>query len=313
MTDNAIKLIFRSYKLPHSTDQPWAQKCVTLEKSILDLEKKLQEISTIVIEKKEKRSNTKKLLTVAVVSAITIVTAFGVYSDFYELVGQQYRVENPDNFNSRRLIQNLKGDIMNTWLSWRLVEGEVLYVNIVNADKFSEEKIDVIKQALLSEEEIDIDNSLTHKGTKGTTSQYFLGWQGALIKASEETTEVYIPVKFEIIESNQDEGDIRIELLEEENADGFSGQTLVIADDGVNQILKSKITIFDVDELTPEQLNSITRHEVGHALGLGHSTAPEDLMYPMIETGFPYISECNIRAIVSLYEEGKPSEFICEK
>ena len=52
-------------------------------------------------------------------------------------------------------------------------------------------------------------------------------------------------------------------------------------------------------------------HEFGHALGLAHSTAPEDLMYPTIETNFPYISECDIDAMKALYDGGNTSEVIC--
>jgi len=43
-----------------------------------------------------------------------------------------------------------------------------------------------------------------------------------------------------------------------------------------------------------------------------HSTAPEDLMYPTIETNFPYISDCDIDAMEKLYDGGNTSEVICE-
>ena len=61
-----------------------------------------------------------------------------------------------------------------------------------------------------------------------------------------------------------------------------------------------------------EALETIVRHELGHALGLAHSTAPEDLMYPTIETNFPYISECDVDAIERLYDGANTSEVICE-
>lgn len=94
--------------------------------------------------------------------------------------------------------------------------------------------------------------------------------------------------------------------------DGYSGFTKSIADESQNQILKSEITIYEVDKLSNAQFEAILRHELGHALGLAYSTAPEDLMHPTIETEFPYISGCNIDAIVSLYDGGKKSEVICE-
>ncbi len=46
---------------------------------------------------------------------------------------------------------------------------------------------------------------------------------------------------------------------------------------------------------------------------MAHSSAPEDLMHPTIETDYPYISQCDISALKSLYNGGKKSEVVCEK
>ncbi|MBI1662848.1 MAG: matrixin family metalloprotease [Nitrosopumilus sp.] len=73
-----------------------------------------------------------------------------------------------------------------------------------------------------------------------------------------------------------------------------------------------RITIFAVDTLSLTALETVARHEMGHALGLAHSTAPEDLMFPTIETNFPYISDCDIDAIEALYDGGNTSEVVCE-
>ena len=140
-----------------------------------------------------------------------------------------------------------------------------------------------------------------------------MGWSGALTKASENPSELYIPNKFEVIESSRGEGDITIHLTNTRNGDGNSGFTNSIADDSQNQILKSDITIYEVDKLSNAQFETILRHEFGHALGLAHSTAPEDLMYPIMETEYPYISDCDIDAIVLLYDNGKSSQVVCEK
>ena len=266
------------------------------------------------MEKTEKHLATKKYYRAIIVSAIAVSIIFGVYSYlFAELAGQQYRIDNPGNFRSGYVIQNLKGDTVDTWLSWRLVKGDVLHVNIVNADKYPEEKVNAVKDALLSGTEIEIDDSLVGKGERGSTSHYYLGWQGALAKSSETLTQLHIPISFEVIESDQGEGDITIKLVDEKNADGFTGQTVSIADDSLNQILKSKVTIFDVDALTPEQLNAIVRHELGHVFGLAHSSDVADLMHSVIKTSYPYISECDVDAITELYDGSKSSKVVCEK
>ncbi len=206
---------------------------------------------------------------------------------------------------SRYHIENLRGDTIDTWKSWFLVEDVALTVSIVNSELVSQEKINAIKDSILSEESIEIDDSLQHKGPAGSTSVYYMGWKGALEQASKHNT------KFNIIESSKGVPDITIQLTNLRDTNGVSGYTKSITDG--SQILKTSITIYGVDSLTSENLATITRHEFGHALGLAHSTAPEDLMAPTINTSYPYISECDVDAVVSLYDNKKSSQVICEK
>jgi hypothetical protein len=261
----------------------------------------------------EKHKAIKNYYKVIIFSAIAIAVVSGVYTYFFaELAGQQYRVEDIGMRTTGYTIQNLRGDTIDTWLAWRIVESDVIRVNLLNGAKYEKEKIDAIKNALLSEEVIDIDNSLLHKGLQGTTSKHFLGWAGALKKAAETDTQLTIPTRIEFIESAGGEGDITIELVDAIHPDGFSGWTNSIADESQNQILKSRITIYDSKKLTPQQMEAIVRHELGHAFGLAHATAPEDLMFTSIQTQFPYISECDVDAIKTLYDGSKKSQVICE-
>ena len=55
------------------------------------------------------------------------------------------------------------------------------------------------------------------------------------------------------------------------------------------------------------------RHEMGHALGLAHTTATEDLMHAVIQTPYPYISDCDMDAVKALYNGNKKSEVVCSK
>ena len=121
-----------------------------------------------------------------------------------------------------------------------------------------------------------------------------------------------IPKNFEILtDSDRGEGDITITLTNLEDSDGISGLTKNIVTG--EQILKSEITIYDTGNLSDNQLLSTVRHEFGHAMGLAHSTAKEDLMFPTIQTAFPYISDCTLGAISHLYDGNQQSQYTCEK
>ena len=192
---------------------------------------------------------------------------------------------------------------MYTWKHWDLVQGQTLYVNIVNSDKFPSEKIDIIKDTILSK------NSFVEY-TSGVSQQYYTGWMGALEKIDEKQILYNLLVNIEIVDSDES-GDIIIHLSSLKDEDGINGFTKLTVED--ENILRSHITIYDIDEISNEDLSVISRHEFGHALGLSHSTDPQDLMHPSIESINPYISECNVDAITSLYDGGESNHVICEK
>ena len=50
-------------------------------------------------------------------------------------------------------------------------------------------------------------------------------------------------------------------------------------------------------ELNQTMLEHLTKHEIGHALGLGHSQFPNSIMYPVVNEVVTTISICEIDAV----------------
>ena len=207
------------------------------------------------------------------------------------------------------IIQNLKGDTIDTFHSWDIPKERTLYVNIVNPSIIDSDKVQIIKDAILSEKTVSLDDSLFHKALPGSQSTYFLGWSGALKQALQTPTKFTIPTSFSISDSSTN-GDIAVILSTLESPDGYSGFTRSIVEN--NQILKSTITIYKADQLSSAELETITRHEFGHAVGLIHSSDPYDLMHPTIETNYPFISNCDVSAITHLYDGNANDKAVCE-
>lgn len=281
------------------------------EKNELAQEKSLLN-SAVRMEETKNARLTRKNLTITLMAILTVSGVLVAYSTYVvEIVGTQHAVSH-NAVPTSYLIQNLRGDTIDTWLSWRLLDGSTLHVGITNGERYPE-KIPLIREVILSEESIQIDDSLLHKGPQGSTSTYFVGWLGALKHAAATDTQIYIPTNIEVTSSPGGEGNITIILTDERNGDGFLGLTKSIADEFQNQILKSTITIYETSNLDDEQFRTILRHEFGHALGLAHASAPEDLMAPVIATHYPYISECMVDSLVRLYDGGRNSQVVCEK
>ena len=284
---------------------------ISESQNLLEL-KKEKEFLTKLADSKEKTSFVmmKKYYMTIAIAGLVIGGFVGVFTFYENNIEKDYVMLIGEHAKSKYLVQNLRGDTLKTWFPWMITGSQTLHVNILDNNLATQEKIDVIKEAIASEETIEIDNSFTHKGPKGTTSTYYKGWIGALQKAAQQNTELYIPINFEFSNSKRPIGDITIELSSLSDPEGYSGYTKSIVDQG--EILKSHIIIYDVNSISNEQLSSMMKHEFGHALGLAHSSAPDDLMYPIIETDFPYISECMIDGIAGLYDGKKMSEVECQ-
>ncbi|MGI0060056.1 MAG: matrixin family metalloprotease [Nitrosotalea sp.] len=296
-----------------------------LEKSKQDLEEKLTGVSQkskeleqekIILQemvhdgtKNESRIHKRYYVSISLI-AIAVSIGFVGYSYYENQVISKVVSHDMSGYNSNYVLQNLQGETVDTWVSWNIENGRVIHVHVVNEAKVSQDLINALTDAIMSTKIVRIDDSQTGTGPQGTSSTYYVGWTGAVEQASTKSTTLYIPQKFDINGSPDAVGDIEIILTSDVNPDGYSGYTKSIIDG--NQILKSKITIFKANKLDAGQLEAIMRHEFGHALGLGHSTAPDDLMHPMLPD-YPYISTCDIDALNGLYDGDKNSKVVCTR
>ena len=261
----------------------------------------------VKIQKEIKKSRSKTLL----ITELTVLPAIFLLIFMSGVIDM---LDSPQNqvtqMKTRYFTENLKGDTVDVWKSWRLT-GTTLTVNILKSPRVTDHQLDVIHDVISSEETAEFDDSIVHKGPIGSSSVYYQGWAGALKSATSENTKYKIPTNFDFINTPGGEGDIIITLSNIKDSDGYTGYTKSVTEE--NEILKSFITIYDISNLTDDQLATIVRHEFGHALGLGHSTAPEDLMAPTIDMTIPYISECNVDAIVDLYNANEDKQTVCKK
>lgn len=257
---------------------------------------------SVPIEKKIQKINSKNIPKAElIVLPILAVLFFYAIVDYYQLNS----ADGSFDIKTRYVVEDLQGQSSVTQY-WSIVKGTPLTVNIVNPSKLSQEKINVIKNAILSTDVFHVDSSFLDKSAPGGKS-YFMGWKGAL--ATTNNTMFYIPDKFNVIESDTGQGQIVITLSHVKDPSGYSSYTRLVTDD--SQILKSFITIYDANNLSDNQLAALTRHEFGRALGLPYSDDPQDLMHDTIQTNYPYISECDISTMQSLYNGNAQNKVIC--
>lgn len=155
--------------------------------------------------------NLKKLTTVILTASVIAVVFLGLYA--YQIFTTPSILTTPLN-TGRYVVENLKGDVIDTWTAWRLPEGETLHVIIVNSEIVSDDKINSIKNAILSQETVTLENSLVGKSPQGVSSVYYKGWKSALEKAGENDVAFYIPTNIDVTKGEKAIGEITIILSE---------------------------------------------------------------------------------------------------
>ena len=186
---------------------------------------------------------------------------------------------------------------INTFLPWETQEDKTLQVSIIKDTVLSADEIENVKKAITGYGTIKFDDTTT-----------YVSWQEALKKTSDHKTKLSMPTTIEIVADNNKEADITITITDAKNAEGYSGYTTYVIED--HKIAKSNITIYDIKNITGEQISSITRHEFGHALGLAHAGSPDDLMYSIVQVP-SYVSDCDVDTLETLYDGNVQSAADC--
>jgi len=104
-------------------------------------------------------------------------------------------------------------------------------------------------------------------------------------------------IQFKNIKNNND-ADIEIKL-ENENTDQEGGKAVIYFDKRgfIENVEISVSKSSNGLKLNRTILEHITKHEIGHALGLGHSQFPNSLMSPTVNETVKQISACEIDAV----------------
>jgi hypothetical protein len=103
---------------------------------------------------------------------------------------------------------------------------------------------------------------------------------------------------------------IKVVLTDAAQQDNKPGKTRLLADKATGEIVQAEVYVYSADKLYGQgMLEYVVAHELGHALGLSHSTDPKSMMYPLMEVEDGHVVNqlglCEIEGISALYLESR--------
>jgi hypothetical protein len=123
--------------------------------------------------------------------------------------------------------------------------------------------------------------------------------QQAVRSAVQEWDTMIEPLELEQ-ESSKKASDITIEFEDDNDDEEIAGQTITIAN-AYGFLVNAQITIYEgvqEYEFDATTIGQVAKHEMGHALGLGHANFDGNLMAEKVNYGTATVSECEINAVI---------------
>src|SRR5574338_1253516 len=220
-----------------------------------DLVNSIDELKDEIKKMEEKQDRILKTVgkrTKIIIVAIPVMALLLYVSTTYFESRQEFGYALTSNYE----IEDLKGQKITTWVSWKINEGDEFHIHVLSSPEVTDARMNWIKDTILNNDTVKIRNET-----------YYVGWSGAIQEAEKRETLYPIPIHFHTVTTDYGSGNILIQLKNLENGDGYIAYTKSITDASNHQILKSEITIYEVDKLTEVEFRNILRHELGHAFG----------------------------------------------